>query len=400
MFISLGYFSKKMIIPLLIPLIYIFRHNIIKELNKGEKISIFLNTFIVSLSYLFNIILLIIENKSVPNKKKTFLNQFINQLLIERKRIEKEKTKKKFIFLFIISFCNFLNFQVYDIVKIFKPDDYNEQYFYAISITFFFLSTALMSYLFLDTHIYNHQKLSLIISPILSAIMCYVFINNLKLKIIYLLICLLLRNFRFILMVFGKLFMEKYFISKLKILSFFGIIGLILSLIINILAYFLKFDNIEDKKEFENNKIITVFDVLSKINKIQLFIAIILWFLENHLIWFCISELSPNHYIIYRNISSIFNVFKEIFKEILKEIFTKYDTNKLKMCIVSFIALIGMFICGLIFNELIIIRICGFDKYTAFELDKRQKEETENSFKEALDNEKKNISDNSSENSL
>ena len=361
MFISLGYFSKKMLIPLLIPLIYIIRHNILKELNKGEKISVFTNTFIVSLSYLFNIILLIIE----------------------RKRIEKEKTKKKFLFLFLISFFNFLNFQVYDIVKIFKPDDYNEHYFYSISITFFFLSTALMSYLFLGTNIYKHQKLSMIISPILSVIMCCTFIKYYELKLIYLLICLLLRNFRFILMVIGKLFMEKYFISKVKILSFFGIIGVLLSIMTNLLSYFLKFDNSEGKKEFDKYRIRTVFDILGEINKIQFlqFLSvIILWFFENFLIWLCISELSPNHYIIYRNISSLFNVFKEN--------------------IISFIALIGILICGLIFNELIIIRICGFDKYTALEVDKRQKEEIENNFKETFDNETGIVLDNSSENSL
>lgn len=388
MFISLGYFSKKMFIPLLIPLIYIIRHNILKELKKGKKISVFTNTFIVSLSYLFNIILLIIETKSIPSKKETLFNQFNNQLIIERKRIEKEKTKKKFLFLFLISFFNFLNFQVYDIVKIFKPDDYNEHYFYSISITFFFLSTALMSYLFLGTNIYKHQKLSMIISPVLSVIMCCTFIQKFQLKLIYLCICLLLRNFRFILMIIGKLFMEKYFISKVKILSFFGIIGVLLSIMTNLLSYFLKFDNSEGKKEIDNHRIRTVFDIWSEINKIQFFSTIILWFVENHLIWFCISELSPNHYIIYRNISSLFNVFKEIYGD------------KIYMQIISFIALIGIFICGLIFNELIIIRICGFDKYTALEVDRRQKEEIENNFKETSDNETGIVLDSSSENSL
>ncbi len=54
MFISLGYFSKKMLIPLLIPLIYIIRHTLSKKLEEEEKKSIFINTFIVSISYNFN----------------------------------------------------------------------------------------------------------------------------------------------------------------------------------------------------------------------------------------------------------------------------------------------------------------------------------------------------------
>ena len=250
-----------------------------------------------------------------------------------------------------------------------------------------------MSYLFLGTKIYKHQKLSMIISPILSVIMCCTFIKYYELKLIYLLICLLLRNFRFILMVIGKLFMEKYFISKVKILSFFGIIGVLLSIMTNLLSYFLKFDNSEGKKEFDNYRIRTVFDIWGEINKIKFLSEIILWFFENLLIWFCISELSPNHYIIYRNISSLFNVFKE---NINDEIYI----DEIYMEIISFIALIGIFICGLIFNELIIIRICGFDKYTALEVDKRQKEEIENNFKETFDNETGIVLDNSSENSL
>ncbi len=50
MFISFGHLSKKM-------LIYIIRHYILEKANSNKEKSVFLNTFIVSLSYSFNIIL-------------------------------------------------------------------------------------------------------------------------------------------------------------------------------------------------------------------------------------------------------------------------------------------------------------------------------------------------------
>ena len=379
MFISLGYFSKKMLIPLLIPLIYIIRHTLSKKLEEEEKKSIFINTFIVSISYNFNIILLIIENSSIkPKKKKTLLKVFKNQLLIEKKKIERKRTFKTFIFLFIISLCNFLNFQIYDIVKIFKPNDYNQQYFYSISITFFFLSTALMSYLLFGKKIYKHQKLSMIMSSVLSIIMFSILFQDFSLHLIYLLICLLIINFRYILMIFGKLFMEKYYISKIKILSFFGIFGSMFSLIINIFAHFLKFENLKEKIEIDNNKILSVFIVWSKIDKIYFFGVMISWFFENYLCWFCISEFSPNHYIIYRNISSILIILKEFLHNI--NIYKNY------VIIIFFIAIIGIFICGLIFNEIIILKFCKFDKYTAIELDRRQKEEIKNTLKKSFEN--------------
>ena len=379
MFISLGFLSKKMLVPLLIPFIYTFRHYILK-INEEKGQSVFLNTFVASLSYSLNIVLLIIENQRVKSSKKEIQDkEYKNQLLIEKRKIKLKKVKKKYIFLLLISLYNYSNFQVYDIIKIFKPEDYIQYHFYSLSITVYFISTAVMSYLLLATQIYTHQKLSMIISPILSTIMFSVFIKYFPMKtlnIIYLCLCLLLRNFRFILMVFGKLFMEKYFISQFELLSFFGIFGLLFSIITNFISYYLNFDFFEYKKEFEGKKLRTFFGCWKLIDKKYFFGSVIFWFIENNLIWYCISTLSPNHYIIYRNISSTFNIIKEL-----------YNNSNKYIQIISFISLAGIFICGLIFNEIIIIHICKFDKYTAVELNKRQKEEIENNLKEMVDNE-------------
>ena len=169
-------------------------------------------------------------------------------------------------------------------------------------------------------------------------------------------------------MVFGKLFAEKYYVTQTKLLSFFGICGLILSLITNIISYLIEFDIPENKKEFIGGRLRNIFDYWENINKVLFILTIFLWFIENYLIWFCIYTFDPNHYIIFRNISSILVTLKTLFDDNI------FDSI---LIIVYFFSFGGIFICGLIFNELIIIRICNLEKYTAIELDKRHKEETE-----------------------
>ena len=370
MFITLGQLSKKMLIPLLIPIVYTIRHILLKLTDDLEENSIFLNTFIVSLSYCLNIFPSIIEYKSIQSQKKENKEtEFNNQLIIEKRKIELKNFKKRIIFIILISLYNFFNFQVYDLIKIYEPGNYKECYFYSISITVFFLSTALMSYLLLGSKIYNHQILALVASPILSLIMSSAFITTHKMEIagvIYLFLCLLLRNFRFILMVFGKLYMEKYYISQFYLLSSFGIIGIFFSLISNLISYFIKFKDFEYKDEFNGKRLRNIFECFPNINKLYFFGSIFFWFIENNIIWYCISSLSPNHYIIYRNISSTIMIIVRIIKE---------DQKYIAIIIISIISLIGILICGLIFNEIIIIHICDLEKYTIIELDKRQKKE-------------------------
>ena len=232
-----------------------------------------------------------------------------------------------------------------------------------------------MSYLVLGTKIYRHQQVSMIISPILSIAMFIVFIKDLGFEfklMLYLIICLGLRTLRFILMVFGKLYMEKYYVTQAKLLTFFGIFGLIFSLSANLISNFFKFqdyylynDYLNSDKRFTN-----IFDYYKIMNKLYFYCSIILWFIENNLIWFCISNFSPNHYIIYRNINSILVILKDL---IFDDQFN-FKGIDLKV-IISFISLVGNFFCGLMFNEIIIIKKWKLDKYTLIEINKRQKEE-------------------------
>ena len=392
MFISLGYLSAKMLIPLLIPVLYFSRHYLLDSFDddidstSGKHQSIFLNTFIVSFSYSLNIFLLIIEYKSTrSSKQKKQEKEFDNQLIIEKIKLEKKQKKYRTIFLILLPLFNFFNYLIYDIVGMFKPSDYNKNYFYPVSIPFYFIVTAFMSFLFLNYKFYRHQKTSMIITPILSIFLLFFLVivnededkkNRSSTSILFLIVCVGLRSLRYILYVFGKLFMEKMFVTQIKFMTFLGIFGVLFSLFVNCLSYAIKMNYVvnpvfndyfvikNDYKRLEN-----IFDIFGKLNvdnSPYLIGVIILWFAENYITWFCIYTFSPNHYTIYSSINSLTALLQELIKNF-----------KLGVFIPSILALCGIFISGLIFNEIIIIRILKMEKNTNVEINRRQKEETQ-----------------------
>ena len=178
MFIYLGRLSKKMLIPLLIPILYSIRHYLLDEfdLEFNNCQSVFLHTFITSISYSLNIFLLLIENRLTRTyKAKTLDKEFNNQLLIEKRRIDKKQSELKILYLILLPLFLFFNLLSYDIFSLFKPKDYKKYYFYTLSIPVFFILTALMSYQFLNLHLYRHQIASMIISFLLSLSLFLIF---------------------------------------------------------------------------------------------------------------------------------------------------------------------------------------------------------------------------------
>lgn len=397
MFISLGYLSLQMIIPLLIPVLYSIRHYLLEEFDKNLKgrnneekhQSVFLNTFLISISYSINCFLLIIEYKKTKStRKKIIEKEFDNQLLIEKIKIEKKQKKYKLLCLILLSLFNFVNLLSYDIINIFKPSDYNKNFFYTLSIPIFFIITAFMSYLFLNYNIYIHQKLSMLISPLLSLSLLIILIlfkseqkNKSMYSILFLIECLGLRSLRYILDVLGKLLMDKMFITHVKLMVYLGIFGIIFSLIVNSLSYLVNLNFIENPdfndyfiiKKNSSKRFKNIFDnwgYFDKINRLLLIGNIIIWFGENYIKWFCIYTFSPNHYAVYASINPIIIIFIEL---VVKQFNLKY----LFLYIFSLIALCGIFLCGLIFNEILILRFCNLDQFTKVEINKRQKKETQ-----------------------
>ena len=400
MFISFGYLSKKMFIPILIPILYSIRHYLLNifdqkiKASESKQQSVFLNTFIISISYSLNIFLLIIEYYKTKSSQKTIQqNDYNNQLIIEKNKMERKQKLYTNIILILLPLFNFFNFLSYDILNIFKPDDYNRIYFYPISIPIYFIITAILSHIFLNYKFYCHQKTTMIISPLLSLTLLsfLILLNNDDKKsnssvnsILFLIQCLILKSLRYIVFIFGKLFMEKMFVSHIKLMTFLGIFGIIFSLITNYLSFYinLKFiDNTNlndyfvitnDFKRFKN-----IFDKWGDFGEYNwviliLISIIILWFTENYVSWFCVYTFSPNHFTIYSSICIILELLFELIG------FKEYNVKIIVLCILSVLVLFLIFISSLIFNEILIIRICKMDKNTNVEINKRQKEEIEN----------------------
>jgi len=388
--ISFGYLSKKMLIPLLIPILYSIRHYTLdifdKNLNDGnneeKKQSVFINTFLLCVTYSFNIFLLILVNLSSKSKYKMIQeNTFNNQLIIEREKMEKSKKKSTILYLILLSFFNYIIYFSYDIFGMFKPDNYNKSYFYALSMPVYLIITAIFSFIILGYKFYRHQKLAMIISPILGLSLFFVIKysenDNIDGKYILLIIVsLILRSARYIIIVLGKLIMEKLFVNQYKLMTYLGFFGILFTIISSIISYFI-YLNLNDEDEYlvgENGckRLKNIFDSwgeFSSITTIFFIATLFIWWAENNLIWFAIYEFSPNHYTVYSSITTIIILILDI-----------YRNGKSKIILFfSIFALCSIFICGLILNEIIIIRMCKMDKNTNVEINRRQREETENS---------------------
>ena len=263
----------------------------------------------------------------------------------------------------------------------FKPDNYNKSYFYALSMPVYLIITALFSFIFLGYKFYRHQKLAMIVSPILGLSLFFVIKysenDNIDGKyILFIIECLILRSARYIIIVFGKLIMEKLFVNQYKLMTYLGFFGILFTIISSIISYFI-YLNLNDEDEYlvgENGckRLKNIFDSwgeFSSITTIFFIATLFIWWAENNLIWFAIYEFSPNHYTVYSSITTIIILILDI-----------YRNGKSKIILFfSIFALCSIFICGLILNEIIIIRMCKMDKNTNVEINRRQREETENS---------------------
>ena len=391
--ISFGYLSKKMLYPLLIPILYSIRHYTLDEFDQKlkhedseeKKQSVFINTFLLCITYSLDFFLLIIVNWKSKSKNKIIQEKkFNNQLIIEKEKMEKRQKRFTIFYLILLSFFNYLIFFIYDIFGMFKPSGYNKNYFYALSIPVYLIITALFSFIFLGYKFYRHQKLAMIVSPILGLSLLFIIgayseDDNIDGSyILFIIECLILRSSRFIIVVFGKVIMEKMFVNQFKLMTYLGLFGILFIIISSGISYLITFNIKEIKSDYlvtmDNGsfRLKNIFDSwgnFSTTNTIILIITLVVWSIENNLIWFSIYEFSPNHYTVYASITTIFILFFDIYKKGKSYI----------ILISSIFALCSIFICGLIFNEIIIIGMCKMDKNTNVEINRRQKEETESS---------------------
>jgi hypothetical protein len=89
----------------------------------------------------------------------------------------------------------------------------------------------------------------------------------------------------------------------------------------------------------------------------------------------------------YASINSLFAIFMEI---CIQFITNSSKIQNILIFIFSLVFLIIIFLCGLIFNEILIIRLLKMDTYTNVEIDKRQKDEIKISLTNDINNNNNN----------
>jgi hypothetical protein len=384
-----------MLIPLSIPIIYSIRHYLLDEFDlrlKNKHQSVFLHTFITSISYSINIFLFIIEyRKTKPRNGTKQEKEFKNQLLIEKEKMEKKQNTYKKLYLVLLPLFLFFNLISYDILTILKPNNYNKNYYYNLSVPVFFLLTAIMSYQFLNIHIHRHQITAMIISLLFSLSLFFILIiygeniNKSFYAILFLIEIVGIRSLRYVLAVLGKLFMSKMYSTHIELMTFLGLFGILFSLITNAIFLFINMNFIKNPElneyfYIDNNsgfkRFQTIFDSWGRFGDSILYLigTIICFFFEKYMSWFCINKFSPNHYTMYSSINSLWIIFWEICGNFFEN--EKYTFGNVLIFVFSLSVFIIIIVCSLIFNEILIIKLFHLDKYTNVEINKRQKYET------------------------
>ena len=176
----------------------------------------------------------------------------------------------------------------------------------------------------------------------------------------------------------GAIYLSKSQGNIYKMVFFNGITGLILSVILQIILSFFNCDHYEiyfnnNKYDFcDNGKIKTIlenFKSFQNFGEFYTFFSIIFNFVEIVSIWLLIYYYSINHFASVYIIPSFFDF-----------IFKKNNLGYKLMYIIGCIVIILM---ALVYNEIIILKFCGFEKNTKKEITKRAL--TESSIEEAED---------------
>ena len=404
MFISLGEFNLKSLFFILVPLFLTFREYLETFLEKENK-NIFFNTFLRFSSRSLNGIFWIIFKRSMSfqkereNKIESFNKQvsspdnnsqdielkdskFINQFEIERRKTNKLEINKKNIekitkktLLFMLFFIAFLDFSSVYISLMISELKIQENISLGLLTLFScsrILILGLLSFiLILHQKSYSHHYFSAIsigIVGILMLMLSFFFekAENSDFGIKFILMIIPEISFSFM-YTYGTLYIIKTDGNLYKVLCVNGLVGLILSIIIQIILSFFNcslHNSFIDKYYIcdEKNKLRTILFNFKSFDNFNGFISIsiiILNLFENIFIFLLIYSFSLNHYATAFPVSSI----------ILHFLKNTYSNNSLRIPYI--IGSIIIIIMTLVYNEIIILRFFGLDKNTKIEIQKR-----------------------------
>lgn len=305
------------------------------------------------------------ENAKV-GPRKSFIELEIDEMTMT---IEKEKKRKKITKCILISLIYFLCY-----VYVYYNNLVTDSTFYGnISIITEVLYFSLFNRLILGKKIYSHHFFSMILITIsiigLYIILMINFIKNNEFRIWNDFIFPNLLNFIFycvfcFFLVKGKIYIEKYFISSYELLLYLGIIGSILLLLFEPLTFFIPCEN---PAMCNNGHLSGIISGFFKTNEIHLgylyfFIIIIGLFMTALGLWTTVEFLSPSHFLTSDSIITFgLNILIDCYNS---EIFL------LKNPLFYIFSILTIFSC-LVYNEVIIIKVCNLNYNTRKEIIKR-----------------------------
>ena len=212
------------------------------------------------------------------------------------------------------------------------------QYFSAITILIVAIISSILSLIIEDRDYNNNFWLKLILMSVPEILYCIMYICG-----------------AYYLVKKGNIY---------KLLFFNGIIGLILSTIIQLVVNFFDCNNIKDffSKDLicEDEKIKTMFKNFTNFENfggLLTFLLILIDFIEIICIWFIIYYFSIAHF------AAVY-LIPSFFEYIINHRNYKYEAFYIIGCVI-------IIFMALIYNEIIILKFCGFDTNTKIEITKR-----------------------------
>ena len=375
MLFEFGIINSKLLILLIFPISSQIRSIIISYINDNNIFQVFR----VFLSYLLSYIFILIINKRTKKekiedeieKKETNANNnerrisfWINPLKEKENLMNKEKRKKNILFIIFLTVIDFSK-SIYSIIfrTIYndKIDAFNlgKQ---SIGVFLEILLLIVISKFILKTSIYRHHLISLIIILFNLSLISISYIKYFLIKTILVTIYYLFNNFLLCLLyVFGKKYLDSFYVSPYNLIFYIGIICSFLFFFYDLIVFLIVRDNNDNIHGiilgFQNNCSFT-FVILFLLDIIFSFSCIIG-------IWLVIYYFTPFHFIISELISEyIYYTYDWLFGK------NNYQTENI--ILYSLIYLINLFF-SLIFNEIIILNFCGLDFNTKIKIEKREK---------------------------
>ena len=308
------------------------------------------------------------KEETIKQKKLSQTNNISFLFFDLGKRFKKQKIIR-IIFIGILYFISYVFFYYYNFIV-------DTKFYGNISMITEILYFSLFNKIILANNVYSHHLLSMIIITIsilgLYILLIFNFIQNndwdiwrdiffptILNFIVYLIFCYYLIQ--------AKSYIEKYFISPYELLIYLGSLGLILLFIFEPFTFYISCNNPVMCYDGHFGGIISGFKQISDLKGI---LISILWFFCLFLtafgLWLTVIYLSPSHFLTSDSIITFgLNIMIDCYIG---------NFQLLKNPLFYILSILTIFGC-LLYNEIIILKIFGFNYNTRKEIIKRQNDE-------------------------